>query len=288
MLKYLYKKFIKKLSPRYRVSMEYFRLFNKIPQLNSPKSINEKILRRILCEKDHNFSFFADKYAVRSYIEKTLGQEYLVPLLYHSSDAEDLKKLKIWTNIVIKPNHGAGMVKVIDEEPSDAEKIQIIQKAKDWLKIDFSKVSDETHYSEIPPKILVEQKITALGEDLKDYKFHRFLQKDGSYRQILQIVAERSLHGFETAFFDIENLDEIIHSPFGYNTQLSLKEKNSIQKIIELNKKLCPDYGYVRLDWYITVDKIYFGEITFTSGAGRSKSFDGKFGIEMGNLWVIK
>lgn len=288
MLKSIYHFFMRNISPRMRINIEYLRIFKSFPNLEKPNSINEKILRRILCEKDHKFSFFADKYAVRSYIEQVLGQECLVPLLYHSSDAEDLKKLKNWTNIVIKPNHGAGMVKVIDKEPSDAEKIQIIQKAKDWLKIDFGKVSDETHYSEISPKILVEQKITALGEDLKDYKFHRFLQKDGSYRQILQIVAERSLHGFETAFFDIDNLDEIIHSPFGYNAQLSLNEKNSIHKIVELNKKLCPDYGYVRLDWYITVDKIYFGEITFTSGAGRSKSFDGNFGIEMGNLWVIK
>lgn len=288
MLKNLYRLIISKLPKKYRLALTYFRIFGVFPNIENPQNFNEKVLNRILYDKDSQFSLLADKYAVRAYVQEKIGEDYLIPLILCTENPDDLYGMDQWEKIVIKPNHGAGMVKVIDKEPSDVEKIEIVQKAKDWLKIDFGKISDETHYSAILPKILVEKKITAFSEDLRDYKFHRFLQKDGSYRQILQIVAERSLDGFETAFFDVQNLDQIIHSPFGYNIQLSLEERKSINKIVDLNKKLCPDYGYVRLDWYITVEKIYFGEITFTSGAGRSKSLDGKFGIEMGNLWVVQ
>lgn len=103
-----------------------------------------------------------------------------------------------------------------------------------------------------------------MNEALKDYKFHRFLQKDGSYKQILQIVAERSELGYETVFFDTDNLDQILHSPFGYVENLTVHEKQYIQKILLLNQQLCLEYNYVRLDWYILKDTIYFGEITFT------------------------
>lgn len=275
------------LSPVMRVKVQYFRLFKMLPNLSKPKTINEKILKRILYEKDPNFAFYADKYAVRNYIAETLGDQYLVPLIAVYKEPKDLLTLKEWENIVIKPNHGAGMVKIIESEPTNDEKQQLVQISEQWLSKDFSRVCDEWHYSLIPPVLLVERKITDLGESLRDYKFHRFLESDGHFKQVLQVVAERSEHGYETAFFDVNHLDEILHSPFGYQLTLSDLEKKAIQHILELNEQLCVAYSYVRLDWYITRKKIYFGEITFTPGAGRSQSFSGDFGIKMGELWKI-
>lgn len=285
MLKRIYKLIIGKLPLSYRIFLQYFRVFRCFPNIKNPMSLNEKILKRILCEKDPAFAFYSDKYAVREYIAKTLDKKYLIPLIAVYDKSSDLENLNKWENIVIKPNHGAGMVEIIDNEPEYNDKIIIMKKAQKWLELDFSKVCDEWHYSLIKPKLVVEQKITDMNESLRDYKFHRFLQKDGTYKQILQVVAERSNHGYETVFFDILDLSKILHSPFDYKLILSLKEKEAIGHIVELNSKICPEYNYVRLDWYITKDQIYFGEITFTPGAGRSKSFAGKFGLKMGGLW---
>lgn len=285
MIKSLYRFWLKKLSPLTRVKIQYFRNFKTLPNLNHPISINEKILKRIFFEKDPQFAFYADKYAVRTYISETIGQAYLVPLIAAFDDAEALGHLEHWEQVVIKPNHGAGMVKIIQNAPQDSEKIEIIDLAKQWLATDYSQICDEWHYSLIKPKLLVEKKITEENEALKDFKFHRFLQADGQYKQILQVVAERSELGYETVFFDVANLDDILHSPFGYSIVLTLAEKNSIKQILDLNEQLCSEYSYVRLDWYITKKQIYFGEITFTPGSGRSKSFAGQFGEEIGTLW---
>ncbi len=284
----MYKGILGVLPARLRVALLYFRIFKKLPNLDNPKTINEKILRRIFFEKDPNFTFYADKFAVRAYIAENIGEQYLVPLVAVYETPEDILTLTEWKNTVIKPNHGAGMVKIIDNEPSEDEKQKIIALSKKWLSTDFSKVCDEWHYGLIPPKLLVERKITQQNESLRDYKFHRFMQKNGNFKQVLQVVAERSEQGYETVFFDVDKLDAILHSPFGYELTLSQLEKHSIRQILALNEHLCPDYSYVRLDWYITQKKVYFGEITFTPGAGRSQSFAGQFGIEMGKLWEVQ
>lgn len=285
MFRYIYKKILGRLPPHLRVSLQYFRVFKEFPNLDNPQTLNEKILRRIFFEKDPNFAFYADKYAVRKYIVETIGEKYLVPLLAVYNNAKELSELKEWENIVIKPNHGAGMVKIIDHELSLDGKKEIIRNAEQWLDFDFGRYTGEWHYSRIKPKLLVEEKITALGESLRDYKFHRFTQQDGSFKQILQIIAERSEDGFETSFFDLNDLDTIIHSPFGYEVKLSDYEKDKIKAIEKLNMMICTEIDYVRLDWYITSKSIYFGEITLTPGAGLSPNFDGDFGLKLGQLW---
>lgn len=288
MLKKIYYVVLNILPAKYRVAIQYYRTFKVWPDVRHPKNINEKILKRILFEKDPQFAFFADKYAVRQYIKDTIGENFLVPLIAIYKSAEELNQLSNWQNIVIKPTHGAGMVKIIDDESNAEDKRKIIQQAEVWLNCDFSKACDEWHYSLIKPQLVVEKKITTKGEVLRDYKFHRFTNEDGTFTQILQIIAERSEQGYETVFFNVNDLDHILHSPFNYQLSLSNHEKNAVQKILKLNEQLCTEYSYVRLDWYITKDQIYFGEITFTPGAGRSKSFQGSFGEKMGKLWKVK
>lgn len=286
MFKKIAKYLIQILPNKAKLSLKYFRIFKKFPDLQKPKTFNEKVLYRIINEKKSIYSLFADKYEVRKYIEKTIGRSYLVPLIAVYDHAEDLNQLLCWENSVIKTNHGAGMVLIVDDEPSDIKKNEMIQQTKSWLEFDYGHYTGEWHYSLIQPKILVEEKITALGESLRDYKFHRFTQQDGAYKQILQVITERSETGFETSFFDLNNLDHIIHSPFGYEISLTEHEKNMIKKIEKLNAKICPEMNYVRLDWYITQTHIYFGEITLTPGCGLSPSFKGEFGVELGKLWM--
>lgn len=288
MIKSLYRFIVSQLPKKYRLILSYYRKFGEFPNIETPQKFNEKVLNRILYDKNPQFSLLADKYAVRSYIKEKIGEDYLIPLFLSTENPDDLYDMHQWEQIVIKPNHGAGMVEVINDIPSLDEKNQIIKKAAAWLNEDYSKMGDEWHYSLIKPKLLVEQKITNKNEALRDYKFHRFTNIDGSYRQILQVVAERSEQGYETVFFDVKNLDNILHSPFNYKLVLSSREKEAIQEILRLNESLCTEYKYVRLDWYITKEKIYFGEITFTPGAGRSSSFSGAFGEEIGKLWLMK
>ncbi|MCS4410022.1 hypothetical protein MU420_23245, partial [Klebsiella pneumoniae] len=45
------------------------------------------------------------------------------------------------------------------------------------------------------------------------------------------------------------------------------------------------DFNYVRIDWYILGDRIYFGEITFTPGAGIGNEFGPVLEKQMAEWW---
>lgn len=47
-----------------------------------------------------------------------------------------------------------------------------------------------------------------------------------------------------------------------------------------------PCRDYVRVDWYIQQGKAYFGELTFTPGAGMVTGLERGLDRRMGDMWV--
>src|SRR5690554_2559090 len=53
----------------------------KVLNLENPKTFNEKIQWLKLHDRKREYRMYVDKYAVRSYIKKTIGEQYLIPLI---------------------------------------------------------------------------------------------------------------------------------------------------------------------------------------------------------------
>lgn len=69
---------------------KYTAIMHKELDLDNPKAFNEKL--QWLKIKDHNpdYTMMVDKYRVRDYIKKELGEEYLIPLLGVWNDPDDI------------------------------------------------------------------------------------------------------------------------------------------------------------------------------------------------------
>lgn len=285
MIKQLFKLASSRLPATLRFQLLYLIKFKRIPRVKRPHRFNEKVLHRILFEKEPLFTELTDKYRVREYISKKIGDEYLIPLLLNTKTPSDLLNLPNWEGCVIKPNHAAGLVFIVNKEPTKEEKKHIISKCTNWLETDFSIVSGEKHYKGIPPRILVEKNISTNLKAPNDYKFHCFRQDQSGYKQILQVITNRSGNKFSSIFFDLDNLKKPINKVGLEGYHFTTKELEAISKIKSLNEVLAKKFTYLRIDWYIVDHKIYFGEMTFTPGAGLSKSFNKKFDVYMGKLW---
>ena len=57
----------------------------------------------------------ADKYAVRSYVSDTVGEEYLIPLVQVVSHSDDLDMKALTDPCVIKGTHGCNMTILLPE-----------------------------------------------------------------------------------------------------------------------------------------------------------------------------
>ena len=277
--------FVKKMPWAYQDRIHYFRKFKRLPNIREPKLFNEKVLYRKFVNGDYvRYSKLSDKFTVRDYIADVIGEEYLIPLVHETSDPTTLLSLPSLKNTVVKPNHGSNMVEIRLEEPDSLQKQLIVNRCHEWLRKDFSEEAREIHYRYIKPRILVEQYIGDGKSAPIDYKFHMFNKKDGNFEYVLQVIYNRSNPALSMNFY-VNNLQEAWYKI--RDTGLDINPMMpKLEHALALSKTLAKDFDYVRVDWYIHEEQIWFGELTFTPGAGLVTGLDRGLNKMMGEMWL--
>lgn len=233
--------------------------------LETPITFNEKIQWLKLYNRKPEYSEMVDKYKVREYIAKTIGEEYLIPLLGVYDKFEDIDFDKLPNQFVLKCTHDSGGV-VICRDKNKLDKEILRKKINRSLKKNFYYHGREWPYKDVTPKIICEKyMVDESGTELKDYKFFCF----GGIPKALFVATDR---GVDTRFdfFDME----FNHLPFMQHYKNSTKKivkPKGFNQMIDLAKKLSKDMPHVRVDFYDINGKIYFGEITFYHFSGVEK-----------------
>lgn len=244
------------LKIRYRASM------HKKLNLDNPQTYCEKLQWLKLYDRNPKYKQLVDKYEVREYITKTIGEEYLIPLIgvYNSFDEINFKNLP--KQFVMKCNHDSGSVIICnDKEKFDINKAQ--KKITKALKTDFFYNGREWPYKGINPKIIIEKYLSETpNEQIKDYKIYMFNGKLGYF----SICSEREKK-LKITFFD-NNRKLIELRQEGYENDKKIKLPKNYNKMVSLAEKLSKGIPQVRVDFYEVKDKIYFGEMTFFDGSG--------------------
>jgi len=205
----------------------------------------------------------ADKYLVRDYVSKKIGEKYLVPLIgvYNNENEIDFDKLP--QKFVLKTNNNSGRNFICKEiDGIDVPKIK--SELKQLLNPEYNKYfySFEWTYKYIQPKIVCEEYIEQKDGQLFDYKFFCF---HGIPKYI--VVDTDRFTNHKRNIFDIKwNLLPISLSyP---NDPRVIPKPKKLQEMIKIAKLLSKDFHYVRVDMYSIENIVYFGELTFYPGAG--------------------
>lgn len=247
------------------------------------ETFTEKIQYRKLYGYNQLYTKCSDKFLVREYVRKKIGEKYLIPL-YLVTDKLTLESWeKIPNAFVVKPNHDSGNIEIIRDKKSidSHEKKRINLKMNLALKINFGWLTLEKHYLKIKPKIIVEKLLlNKNGELPKDYKFYCFKNKI-----LVQVIArDLKTHEMKMKFFD-ENWQDIGIKREKEELNGEIKPKN-FEKMIEIAKKLSEDFNYVRVDLYNIDGVIYFGELTFTPASGFMKFEPDTWDKRLGDYWI--
>ena len=237
-----------------------------------PETFNQKIQFRKLYDNNPLFSICADKYAVREYVKKKIGEEYLIPLYLVTDELTDKQWEKLPNSFVVKPTHDNGTVRIV-ENKNKVNKIKIIKDMKLALKLDYGKVSMEKYYSKITKKILVEKYLKA---NIEDYKFHCFKDK---------IFLERITKIGLGSMYDVDKWENLKFS-IGYKVDPNTyPQPHNFEEMLKIVRKLSEDFDYVRVDLYNIDGKIYFGELTFCESSGFGKFTKQEWDYKFGSYW---
>ena len=172
--------------------------------LKNPKSFNEKIIWKKINDRNPLLPIIADKYKVRSYIKKVLGEEkakeILIPLLYVTDQPETIPFERLPSAFIVKPNHASGSNIIV--ENGHFNKKEIIKTCRRWLKTPYGLEKLEWAYQPIKRKIIIEKLLRDDdGNVPKDFKFYIFHGECKSVHVAVHVIFDRK-DNHSRSYFD--------------------------------------------------------------------------------------
>lgn len=249
--------------------------------LKNPKTFNEKLQWLKLHDRNPAYTQMVDKYAVRDYIARKIGEEYLIPLLGVWDRFEDIDFSQLPNQFVLKPTHDSGSV-IICRDKSKLDIKETQNKINKSLKRNFYYAGREWPYKDVKPRIIAEQYMeNAETHELRDYKFMCF---NGEVKCSFTCTERFSESGLKVTFFDCDwkKLPFERHYP---SSKLPITRPESLDQMIHLSEVLSKDIPFVRVDFYEIEGRPYFGELTLFPGCGYEEFIPESWDYTLGN-WI--
>lgn len=251
---------------RYILERQYLRTFGSLPNLDNPKTLNEKIQWLKIHYHDPLLTQCADKVKVRDYIKEKIGEQYLVPVIGIFNSPNEIAFDKLPNQFVMKVNWGSGQ-NIICKDKSTFNRQKAIQQLLEWTKPISNHYFNffEWCYKDIRPQILVEHYIEEFDGDLPDYKFFCY---NGHVKNMF--IAKNRNTGNQSlsfTFFD-KNFNRIPVQQHYPTYQGHIDKPPQWEEMIFLAEKLSYLFVFARIDFYIINNTIKVGEITFNHFSG--------------------
>ena len=230
-----------------------------------PTTFNHHI-QRLKFNLGEQTAKLTDKLLVRDYVAERVGGEVLIPLKGVYNGAEEIDFDSTATGIVIKTNHGSGP-NHCEMFPSEKTADEIREKFIDALSTPYHGTNwGEFQYDGIEPKLLVEERIGSQSKPPEDYKFHMW-DAGRNNKWLLQVNIDRGSKPKLNIYDQNYQLMDVQKSGLP-NAEFVLPERNHLDSMFQIARKLADGHPYVRVDLYLVEEKVYFGELTFTPGCG--------------------
>lgn len=263
------------------IMRRYKRGFGVYPNLLYPKTINEKILYRMLFDRRRILTQLEDKYAVRDFVKQKIGEHVLPKWHCVTTNPSTIPFDDLPDKFVVKPTHGSGWVRIV---PNKAllNRQELIDTCRYWLNQNYYDMTREWAYKHIEPRIVVEELISdGTGPVPRDYRLFVF---DG--RVALIRVDVRTPQDLRWNHYDRSWNKLNVPCRFK-NIEGEVTRPKHLDDMVRYAEMLGEDLDFVRVDLYHTQDKVFFGEATMIPMGGIMVAYPHEFNLYLGSLWKL-
>ena len=264
------------------IRIQYRLRTGKKLKLDPPILFNEKMQYFKLHCHDAIYHTLSDKNEVRDWVAGKIGSEYLIKTYGTYNTVEEIPFEELPDRFVLKLTNGSGF-NYICTQKTDQEIRKIKRRFRMWLKLDFYMLGREWVYKGIKNRIICEEYLDSGSPyGLIDYKVFCF---DGEPKMIQVDFDRYKDHKRNLYTPDWEFMEETIAYRNDRNADIS--KPATLEKMIQMATTLADGFQQVRVDFYTYEDKLYFGEMTFSHGAGYLKYGSEEFERKMGEWWKL-
>ena len=228
-----------------------------------------------------------DKYTVRDYVKKKVGEVYLNEVygVYDNADEIDFEKLPSKFVLKITQSSGKNIICVDKSKLNIDETIRSLNK---WLK-EAQKCNgqEESYVYNGHAKILCEKLLQQKnGQIPNDYRIYCFNGEPKYVIYDIETTCANGEHGnnIRRNIYDLEwnllNIEMGRKNDIGYIVQ----KPDNFQEIIKVARSLSHDFPFVRVDLYNLDGKIIFGELTWIPMGGNCIIKPDSFDYELGKI----
>ena len=269
------------LSDKAYIRLKYYYHFGRLPNLNEPRTFNEKLQWLKLNDRDDIFTDMVDKYEAKKIVSKIIGEEYVIPTYGVWDRYDDIDFDSLPEKFVLKTTHDcSGVVICKDKNSFDRENAKVF--LEKHLNFNYYYESREWPYKNIKPRILAEEFVKDGNRDyLPVYKFLCF----GGEPRIIQTIQNDKQPNESIDYFDTkwELLDMRQNYP---NSDKPLCRPEKLDEMCNIARMLSKGRPFLRVDLYLINGDIRFSEFTFYSDAGLAAFHPSEWDDTLGD-WIM-
>jgi len=272
------------------------------PDLQQPKTINEKILWKKIHDRSPLLTRTTDKVAVRGYVREKLADEadrLLIPLLHVAADPSELPLLDCAAPFVVKANHAWKTNLFVHERRPDGRFVAskegepkslwtrraVIEQCRRWLEYDHGFSDHQWAYLGIDRKVFIEPLLSDAYE--RKYTEAKIECFHGVPTYVLAI-AHRNGERLMSLLNADGNRINVQYGDHGEVPDGGLKDlQAALSTLHRYAARLSEDFDHCRVDFYVTPDGPRFSEITHYPHSGTRTMTPQNFDREMGKHWTI-
>lgn len=252
---------------RWFIEKQFTHILRYFPDLDNPRSFNEKTQWYKLNYRDPLITTCIDKYAFKAHVADRIGKKYVTPLIDVWERAARIDFARLPDTFVLKSNWGSGGRHVLPVKNKsalniDMTKLRVNEWVQPWENVYYH--TFDWGYKDIPPRLIAEEYVT--GKKL-EYKFFCF---NGEPVHIC--VAVDSLPGLKNTrnYYDM-NWTLLPFTKSVKNSTFDIPKPDNFDEMVELARELSKPFPHVRVDMCDTETGLLVEELTFYthSGTGR-------------------
>jgi TupA-like ATPgrasp len=261
----------------WKVCSSHIKCFGHTPRLLKPQTFNEKLQYAKLFRRRNYYTQFADKLAVRDFVAKRIGSQYLTNMLWIGSDLRLARRVLLPDRFVVKANHASGLNIIVgDIRQFDWKSTH--RHTQEWLQYNHSFYCAEWQYRWIPPKLFIEEYLEGENGGVPlDYKFFCFQGRV----ELVQVDFDRfTEHSRSLYDRDFNLLPVGLSYPPHYR---SIKKPSCYGDMLRIAETLAASEPFLRVDLY-EIGRPIFGELTLHPESGHGRFAPPEWDLRLGQL----
>jgi hypothetical protein len=262
----------------------HWRDFGSLANPWRPRSLNDRILRRLILQPHPMDARLCCKLGQRAFKAERIGAAASPPLLgvWDTADALASAWDGLPESFMLKPTHGSGWYRTVPDRAA-ADRGAILAQAAGWLGQSYWRVASEVGYRDVVPRLVVEPLLAPVPGYASPREFQAYCFDGRIAFTMTRLRMEKGTSA--VAFLDAEGHRLPVTKGGRAVDPLPDPDPATWARIRDMSGALSRGFDFLRCDFLVEGDTVWASELTPYPSGGRQYTQPRDWILWLGEVW---